>query len=125
MRLAEAGVAELLRVVDTLLIIPNQNLFRVANEKTTFANAFALADRVLYSGVACISDLIVKEGLINLDFADVLAVMREKGKAMMGRGEASGEKRVLAAAVAAISNPLIENPSGSSESSVLRSTVRT
>src|SRR5438874_8221220 len=111
MRLAEAGVAELLKVVDTLLIIPNQNLFRVANEKTTFSNAFALADQVLYSGVACISDLIVKEGLINLDFADVLAVMREKGKAMMGRGEASGEKRVLAAAISAISNPLIENPS--------------
>ena len=111
MRLAEAGIAELLKVVDTLLIIPNQNLFRVANEKTTFTHAFALADQVLYSGVACISDLIVKEGLINLDFADVLAVMREKGKAMMGRGEASGEKRVLNAAVAAISNPLIENPS--------------
>jgi cell division protein FtsZ len=111
MRFAEAGIAELLKVVDTLLIIPNQNLFRVANEKTTFADAFALADQVLFSGVACISDLIVKEGLINLDFADVLAVMREKGKAMMGRGEASGEKRVLAAAVAAISNPLIENPS--------------
>jgi cell division protein FtsZ len=111
MRFAEAGIAELLKVVDTLLIIPNQNLFRVANEKTTFADAFALADQVLYSGVACISDLIVKEGLINLDFADVLAVMREKGKAMMGRGEASGEKRVLKAAVAAISNPLIEDPS--------------
>ena len=111
MRFAEAGIAELLKVVDTLLIIPNQNLFRVANEKTTFADAFAMADQVLYSGVACISDLIVKEGLINLDFADVLSVMREKGKAMMGRGEASGEKRVLAAAVAAISNPLIEDPS--------------
>jgi cell division protein FtsZ len=111
MRSAETGIAELLKVVDTLLIIPNQNLFRVANDKTTFTHAFALADQVLYSGVACISDLIVKEGLINLDFADVLAVMREKGKAMMGRGEASGEKRVLNAAVAAISNPLIENPS--------------
>src|SRR5256885_6792559 len=111
MRFAEAGIAELLKVVDTLLIIPNQNLFRVANEKTTFADAFALADQVLYSGVACISDLIVKEGLINLDFADVLTVMRETGKAMMGRGEASGEKRVITAAVAAISNPLIENPS--------------
>ncbi len=111
MRFAEAGIAELLKVADTLLVIPNQNLFRVANEKTTFADAFALADQVLYSGVACISDLIVKEGLINLDFADVLAVMREKGKAMMGRGEASGEKRVLTAAVAAISNPLIEDPS--------------
>ena len=111
MRSAEAGIEELLKTVDTLLIVPNQNLFRVASEKTTFADAFALADQVLYSGVACISDLIVKEGLINLDFADVLSVMREKGKAMMGRGEASGEKRVLAAAVAAISNPLIENSS--------------
>jgi cell division protein FtsZ len=111
MRFAEAGIAELLKAVDTLLVIPNQNLFRVANEKTTFTDAFALADQVLYSGVACISDLIVKEGLINLDFADVLSVMREKGKAMMGRGEASGPKRVLDAAVAAISNPLIEDPS--------------
>ena len=111
MRLAEAGILELQKVVDTLLIIPNQNLFRVANEKTTFADAFAMADRVLYSGVACITDLIVKEGLINLDFADVRAVMREKGKAMMGRGEASGEKRVLLAAETAISNPLIEDPS--------------
>jgi len=111
MRFAEAGIEELLKTVDTLLIIPNQNLFRVASDKTTFADAFALADQVLYSGVACISDLIVKEGLINLDFADVLSVMREKGKAMMGRGEASGDKRVLNAAIAAISNPLIEDPS--------------
>ena len=111
MRLAEAGIVELQKVVDTLLIIPNQNLFRVTNEKTTFADAFAMADQVLYSGVACITDLIVKEGLINLDFADVRAVMREKGKAMMGMGEASGEKRVLTAAEAAISNPLIEDPS--------------
>ena len=111
MRLAESGIAELLKVVDTLLVIPNQNLFRVASEKTTLANAFVMADQVLYAGVACISDLVVKEGLINLDFADVLTVMREKGKAMMGRGEASGEKRVLNAAVAAISNPLIEDPS--------------
>src|SRR5499433_3503747 len=111
MHIAEAGIAELLKAADTLLVIPNQNLFRVANEKTTFANAFALADQVLYSGVACISDLIVKEGLINLDFADVLSVMREKGKAMMGRGEASGKNRVLTAAVSAISNPLIEDPS--------------
>jgi len=111
MRLAEAGIAELQRFVDTLLIIPNQNLFRVVNQKTTFADAFAMADQVLYSGVACITDLIVKEGLINLDYADVRAVMREKGKAMMGMGEASGEKRVLSAAEAAISNPLIEDPS--------------
>ena len=91
MRLAEAGIVELQKVVDTLLVIPNGNLFRVAVENTTFADAFALADQVLYSGVACITDLIVKEGLINLDFADVRAVMREKGKAMMGMGEASGE----------------------------------
>jgi cell division protein FtsZ len=111
MRLAEAGIVELQNVVDTLLVIPNQNLFRVGNEKTTFADAFAMADQVLYAGVACITDLIVKEGLINLDFADVRAVVREKGKAMMGRGEASGEKRVLTAAEAAISNPLIEDPS--------------
>jgi len=111
MRLAEAGIVELQKVVDTLLIIPNQNLFRVANEKTSFADAFAMADRVLYSGVACITDLIVKEGLINLDFADVRAIMSEKGKAMMGIGEASGEKRVLTAAETAISNPLIDDPS--------------
>jgi cell division protein FtsZ len=111
MRLAEAGIMELQKVVDTLLIIPNQNLFRVANERTTFSDAFAMADQVLYSGVACITDLIVKEGLINLDYADVRAVMREQGRAMMGMGEASGEKRVLTAAEAAISNPLIEDPS--------------
>jgi cell division protein FtsZ len=111
MRYAEAGITELHKVVDTLLIIPNQNLFRVANEKTTFADAFAMADQVLYSGVACITDLMVKEGLINLDFADVRAVMREMGKAMMGTGEASGEKRALTAAEAAISNPLIDDAS--------------
>jgi cell division protein FtsZ len=111
MRVAENGIAELHKVVDTLLIIPNQNLFRVANEKTTFADAFAMADQVLYSGVACITDLMVKEGLINLDFADVRAVMREMGKAMMGTGEASGEKRALSAAEAAISNPLIDDAS--------------
>jgi cell division protein FtsZ len=111
MRVAEAGIAELQKCVDTLLIIPNQNLFRVANEKTTFADAFALADQVLYSGVACITDLMVKEGLINLDFADVRAVMREMGKAMMGTGEASGDKRALTAAEAAISNPLIDDAS--------------
>ena len=109
MRVAEQGIIDLQKVVDTLLIIPNQNLFRVANEKTTFADAFAMADQVLYSGVACITDLMVKEGLINLDFADVRAVMREMGKAMMGTGEASGEKRALAAAEAAISNPLIDD----------------
>ncbi len=111
MRYAEAGIAELQKVVDTLLIIPNQNLFRVANEKTTFADAFAMADQVLYSGVACITDLMVKEGLINLDFADVRAVMKEMGKAMMGTGEASGEKRAITAAEAAIANPLIDDAS--------------
>ncbi|WP_213769618.1 cell division protein FtsZ [Bradyrhizobium sp. dw_78] len=111
MRTAEAGILELHKVVDTLLIIPNQNLFRVANEKTTFADAFAMADQVLYSGVACITDLMVKEGLINLDFADVRAVMREMGKAMMGTGEASGDKRALTAAEAAIANPLIDDSS--------------
>jgi cell division protein FtsZ len=111
MRFAEAGIMELQKVVDTQLIIPNQNLFRVANEKTTFADAFAMADQVLYSGVACITDLMVKEGLINLDFADVRAVMREMGKAMMGTGEASGEKRALTAAEAAIANPLIDDAS--------------
>ncbi len=111
MRVAESGIAELQKAVDTLLIIPNQNLFRVANEKTTFADAFAMADQVLYSGVACITDLMVKEGLINLDFADVRAVMREMGKAMMGTGEASGEKRALRSAEAAISNPLIDDVS--------------
>jgi cell division protein FtsZ len=111
MRTAESGIGELHKVVDTLLIIPNQNLFRVANEKTTFADAFAMADQVLYSGVACITDLMVKEGLINLDFADVRAVMREMGKAMMGTGEASGDKRALTAAEAAIANPLIDDSS--------------
>ena len=111
MRIAENGITELQKSVDTLLIIPNQNLFRVANEKTTFADAFAMADQVLYSGVACITDLMVKEGLINLDFADVRTVMREMGKAMMGTGEAEGDKRALTAAEAAIANPLIDDAS--------------
>src|SRR5579863_7486291 len=111
MRIAESGIIDLQSCVDTLIVIPNQNLFRVANEKTTFADAFAMADQVLYSGVACITDLMVKEGLINLDFADVRAVMREMGKAMMGTGEASGDKRALTAAEAAIANPLIDDSS--------------
>ena len=111
MRIGEMGINELQKGVDTLIVIPNQNLFRVANEKTTFADAFAMADQVLYSGVACITDLMVKEGLINLDFADVRAVMREMGKAMMGTGEASGEKRALHAAEAAIANPLLDEVS--------------
>lgn len=108
MRLAESGIDELQKCVDTLIVIPNQNLFRIANDKTTFADAFAMADQVLYSGVACITDLMVKEGLINLDFADVRSVMREMGRAMMGTGEASGEGRAMAAAEAAIANPLLD-----------------
>src|SRR5688500_13324447 len=111
MRTADSEIGELHKVVDTLLIIPNQNLFRVANEKTTFADAFKMADQVLYSGVACITDLMVKEGLINLDFADVRAVMRGMGKAMMGTGEASGEDRARHAAEAAIANPLLDDVS--------------
>lgn len=111
MRLAESGIQELQQSVDTLIVIPNQNLFRVANEKTTFADAFAMADQVLYSGVACITDLMVKEGLINLDFADVRAIMRGMGKAMMGTGEASGEDRAMTAAAAAIANPLLDDVS--------------
>ena len=108
LRTAEAGIAELRKYVDTLIVIPNQNLFRVATEKTTFADAFMLADQVLYSGVACIVDLIVKDGLINLDFADVRAVMSGMGSAMMGTGEASGERRATVAAEEAISNPLLD-----------------
>ncbi len=111
MRIAEAGITELQKSVDTLIVIPNQNLFRVANEKTTFADAFSMADQVLYSGVACITDLMVKEGLINLDFADVRAIMREMGKAMMGTGEATGERRAILAAEAAIANPLLDETS--------------
>lgn len=111
MKTAEAGIQELQDNVDTLIVIPNQNLFRIANEKTGFADAFGMADQVLYSGVACITDLMVKEGLINLDFADVRSVMREMGKAMMGTGEASGEGRAMAAAEAAISNPLLDETS--------------
>ena len=111
MRLADDGIDELHRHVDTLIVIPNQNLFRVANDKTTFADAFSMADEVLFSGVACITDLMVKEGLINLDFADVRAVMRGMGKAMMGTGEAEGEDRARHAAEAAIANPLLDDVS--------------
>jgi cell division protein FtsZ len=111
LRMADAGISELQQSVDTLIVIPNQNLFRIANENTGFADAFGMADQVLYSGVACITDLMVKPGLINLDFADVRAVMRGMGKAMMGTGEASGEKRAEAAASAAISNPLLDETS--------------
>jgi len=108
---ARRGLEELEKYVDTLIVIPNQNLFRVATEKTTFADAFAMADEVLHSGVACITDLMVKEGLINLDFADVKAVMSGMGKAMMGTGEASGEQRAVEAAESAISNPLLDDVS--------------
>src|ERR1700754_1948334 len=111
MKTADLGIEELQKSVDTLIVIPNQNLFRLANDKTTFADAFAMADQVLYSGVACITDLMVKEGLINLDFADVRSVMREMGKAMMGTGEASGERRSILAAEAAIANPLLDDVS--------------
>ena len=111
MRIADEGINELQKSVDTLIVIPNQNLFRIANDKTTFADAFAMADQVLYSGVACITDLMVKEGLINLDFADVRSIMREMGRAMMGTGESSGEGRALAAAEAAITNPLLDETS--------------
>ncbi|MCC6203692.1 MAG: cell division protein FtsZ [Hyphomicrobiales bacterium] len=111
MKTADLGIEELQKSVDTLIVIPNQNLFRIANDKTTFADAFAMADQVLYSGVACITDLMVKEGLINLDFADVRSVMREMGKAMMGTGEASGDGRAMAAAEAAIANPLLDESS--------------
>ncbi len=111
MRLAEAGIIELQKFVDTLIIIPNQNLFRVANEHTTFADAFKMADDVLHSGVRGVTDLMVMPGLINLDFADIRAVMSEMGKAMMGTGEAEGDRRAIDAAEAAISNPLLEDVS--------------
>ena len=111
MRLAEEGIKELQDYVDTLIIIPNQNLFRVANEKTTFADAFKMADDVLYSGVRGVTDLMVMPGLINLDFADIRSVMTEMGKAMMGTGEAEGERRAIDAAEAAISNPLLDDVS--------------
>ncbi|HSM95894.1 MAG TPA: cell division protein FtsZ [Rhizomicrobium sp.] len=111
MQIAERGIEELQAFVDTLIVIPNQNLFRVANEKTTFAQAFTMADDVLHSGVRGVTDLIVMPGLINLDFADIKTVMGEMGKAMMGTGEAEGEERALRAAEAAISNPLLDDVS--------------
>src|SRR5579859_1027553 len=111
MRIAEAGIQELQQFVDTLIIIPNQNLFRVANEKTTFADAFKMADEVLHSGVRGVTDLMVMPGLINLDFADIRTVMSEMGKAMMGTGEAEGPRRAIDAAEAAISNPLLDEVS--------------
>lgn len=109
MRLAESGLEELQRYVDTLIVIPNQNLFKIANAKTTFADAFKMADDVLHSGVRGITDLMIMPGLINLDFADIRSVMSEMGKAMMGTGEATGENRAIMAAESAISNPLLDN----------------
>ena len=111
MRVAESGIDELQQYVDTLIIIPNQNLFRIANEKTTFADAFKMADDVLHSGVRGVTDLMVMPGLINLDFADIRVIMTEMGKAQMGTGEADGEKRSIRAAEAAISNPLLDDVS--------------
>lgn len=111
MTMADQGLAELHKSVDTLIVIPNQNLFRVANDKTTFQEAFQMADRVLHSGVRGVTDLMIMPGLINLDFADVKSVMSGMGKAMMGTGEASGENRAVMAANAAINNPLLEDVS--------------
>lgn len=111
MKMAETGIDEMQDYVDTLIVIPNQNLFRVANEKTTFADAFRMADGVLQSGVRGVTDLMVRPGLVNLDFADIRTAMLEMGKAMMGTGEADGEKRAIEAAEAAINNPLLDDVS--------------
>ena len=111
MRAAENGIDELAKFVDTLIVIPNQNLFQVADPRTTFAEAFQMADEVLQSGVRGVTDLMIKPGLVNLDFADIRSVMREMGKAMMGTGEADGENRALEAAEAAIDNPLLDDTS--------------
>ena len=109
MKMAEEGIEEMQEYVDTLIVIPNQNLFRIANEKTTFAEAFKMADGVLQSGVRGVTDLMVRPGLINLDFADIRSVMHEMGKAMMGTGESEGERRATEAAEAAINNPLLDD----------------
>jgi cell division protein FtsZ len=119
MQQAEAGLAELIQHVDTLIVIPNQNLFRVADEKTSFADAFKMADEVLHSGVRGVTDLIILPGLINLDFADVRSIMAGMGNAVMGTGEAEGDNRALAAAEAAISNPLLDDISMKGARSVL------
>lgn len=111
MRQAEAGIGQMQDFVDTLIVIPNQNLFRIANERTTFADAFRMADSVLQAGIRSITDLIIKEGLINLDFSDIRSAMLEQGKAMMGTGEAEGERRAIESAEAAISNPLLDDVS--------------
>jgi cell division protein FtsZ len=119
MRLAEAGIEELAQYVDTLIVIPNQNLFRIANEKTTFADAFRMADEVLQSGVRGVTDLMVVPGMINLDFADVRSATSEMGKAMMGTGEATGERRAIEAAEQAINNPLLDDVSMKGARSVI------
>src|SRR5476649_424806 len=111
MRVAEAGITELQTFVHTLIVIPNQNLFRVANDRTTMSQAFAMADEVLHAGVRGVTDLIVMPGLINLDFADIKSVISEMGKAVMGTGEAEGEDRAAKAADMAISNPLLDDVS--------------
>lgn len=111
MRTAEAGIEAMAQHVDTLIVIPNQNLFRIATEATTFKEAFQLADKVLHSGIACITDVIVREGMINVDFADVRTTMLNMGAAVMGTGEASGERRAVDAAEEAIANPLLEEVS--------------
>ncbi len=111
MRIAELGFEELQKYVDTFIVIPNQNLFRIANEKTTFSDAFKLADNILHIGIRGVTDLVVMPGLINLDFADIETVMSEMGKAMIDTGEAEGEDRAISAAKAAISNPLLDNVS--------------
>lgn len=111
MQMAEQGIELLREYADTVIVIPNQNLFRVATASTTFENAFAIADRVLFSGVSCITNLIVKEGLINLDFADVRTVMKDMGRAMMGTGVGTGEHRAKKAAEASIANPLLDEKS--------------
>jgi cell division protein FtsZ len=111
MKMAEEGISEMQNYVDTLIVIPNQNLFRVVNEKTTFSDAFKMADSVLQSAVRSVTDLIVMQGLINLDFADIRSVMLEMGKAVIGAGEATGERRATEAAEKAISNPLLDDVS--------------
>ena len=109
MDVAESGLSLLKQCVDTLIVIPNQNLFKIANEKTTFAEAFKMADDVLYQGVCGITDLITNPGMINLDFADIKSIMGDMGKAMMGTGESSGEERAINAAQLALNNPLLDD----------------
>src|SRR6201985_1287028 len=118
-RSADQGIEELQQYVDTLIVIPNQNLFRMANEQTTWRDAFKMADQVLYMGVRGVTDLMMVHGLVNLDFADIRTVVAEMGKAMMGTGEAEGENRAIRAAEAAISNPLLEDTSMSGAQGLL------